>query len=99
MSPPDGRLEDLTRMQRRCDARCRPCMRAPVVANAAADDGHLTNLMTDVQALVLATLKEIRNALVDNACTAVELNPDQNIEQFPRADLEQMVEGTFIAIK
>ncbi len=53
--------------------------------------------MNEVQTLVLATMRELRETLVEFAVKAVELNPDQNPEHFPRRDLEQMVEGTFVA--
>lgn len=55
--------------------------------------------MTEEQELVLATVHELRDSLVDAAVLAVELNPDQDVTQFPRADLEQMVEGTLTAMR
>ena len=36
---------------------------------------------------------------MDHAVVAVDLNPNQSTTQFPRADLEQMVEGTFTAME
>lgn len=60
---------------------------------------HIGQSMTEAQTLLVTTMREIRQVLADMAVEAVELNPEQNADQFPRRDLEQMVEGTFVAME
>lgn len=55
--------------------------------------------MTETQQLILKTFDALRTELTDCAVAAVGLNPAQTIEQFPRADLEQMVGGTLVAVE